>query len=140
VDFVESVIRIPSPSGRGVCQLHGGDRLLKDFGSVALIDLVSDTINRNYFCSELKVAVTCMAATFFFRRPRMVTSRQVINDFLSRNKCMLGVSAISLASLLVIAPFTTGREPGLTRASAIQFFLLSTVLGKMADFINEEKA
>lgn len=70
----------------------------------------------------------------------MVTSRQVVNNFLSRNKCMLGVSAISLASLLVIAPFTTGREPGLTRTSAIQFFLLSTVLGKMADFINEEKA
>jgi hypothetical protein len=37
---------------------HGGDRILEYFPSVAFIDLVSDTINRNYFCSELKVAVT----------------------------------------------------------------------------------
>jgi hypothetical protein len=69
----------------------------------------------------------------------MITSKQVINDFLNRNKCMLGVSVISLASLLVIAPVTAHQPLRLTQESATQFFLLSTVLGKMADIINEAK-
>jgi hypothetical protein len=102
-----------------------------------LIDLVSDTINRNYFCSELKVAVTYMAATFFFRRPRMLTSRQVIKNFYSKNRYILGASAMALASLLVIAPFNNGTDVRVTRESAIGLFLGFAAMGKWFDVATE---
>jgi hypothetical protein len=69
----------------------------------------------------------------------VLTNNQIINNFYAQNKIMIGLSATTLASLLVIAPFNSGSEFGLTRKSAIQFFLLWTALGKMADFVNEPK-
>jgi hypothetical protein len=74
-----------------------------------------------------------MAATFFFKRLRMLTSRQVIKNFHAKNKYMLGASAMALASLLVIAPFNNNVDVRVTRESAIGLFLVSAVMGKWFD-------
>lgn len=59
---------------------------------------------------------------------------RVIKHFVADNKFMLGLSAIALSSLLLIAPFSTG-EKRLSREDAIRMFLLCTLLGKLTDTV-----
>jgi hypothetical protein len=67
----------------------------------------------------------------------MITSKQVIKNFHSKNKYMLGASAMVLASLLVIAPFNKNIDLQVTRESAIGLFLGSAVIGKWFDVVME---
>jgi hypothetical protein len=68
----------------------------------------------------------------------MITSKQVINDFWKKNKCMLGASAVALASLLVIALFNNGEDVRVTRQNSIGLFLVCAVIGKWFDVATEK--
>jgi hypothetical protein len=61
-------------------------------------------------------------------------TKKILGDFWKTNKFMLGLSAISLASLLAIAPFNSSAgQSRLTSQGAVFFFLQSIVLGKIVD-------